>query len=55
MNVPPPQWASLFNRSAQPLSPVLRSVFEPHGHVPADFDKLLQRLERGSIRQHGMR
>jgi hypothetical protein len=50
MNVPRPEWASVLPVSPQPLSSALRSVYEPHSHVPTDFDKLLKRLERGVIR-----
>jgi hypothetical protein len=50
MNVPPPEWASLFPRSPHPLSPALRAAFEPRPPVPGDFDKLLNQLERGLSR-----
>jgi hypothetical protein len=51
MNVPSPDWASVFPASPQPLSAALRSAFEARNPVPSELQKLLKRLERRISRE----
>ena len=45
MNVPSPYWVSVFPASPRPLSTALRSAFDARKPVPAELQKLLQRLD----------
>jgi len=51
MNVPSPDWASVFPASSQLLSPALRSAFEARKPVPTELQKLLQWLEHRISRE----
>jgi len=50
MNVSSPDWAR-FLPTRQPLTSGLRVAFHPERDLPSEFQKLLQRLERGASRR----
>ena len=50
MNVPSPEWASLFPSCPHPLGPALRTIFDARNPIPGEFERLLRRLELGRKR-----